>query len=540
MHFKTTTLVAAFALLLALPGSALAAPKAKLRFATPVVVASEASGSATITVTRQPRNGKSKSTFNSAVTVNYATSAGTAGPADYTNVSGTLSFAAGEISKTFVVPITDDGDLEGVETVNLRLSAPSRQAVLVNPASATLNIADDDGPVQIQFSSPTYSVSEFGPTADVTVIRTGQLGATVSSVAYATADGSAGNADYDAQNGTLNFGVGEIDKTISVDVKQDAAIEGAETFSVGLSAPTNAVLAGANPATVTIVDDDTVSGKPELAFEAASYSGAENGGGIAVTVVRNGPVNSIVSASIKSIAGSATADVDFSSLDDTVDFEDGDLTQTLFLPLLDDSADEADETLALQLSDPVDGALASPSTTDLTILDDDTAVVVDNPQQPTPEAPAPVVNVTNNTTTVNNTTFVNPLATQAGILLLGERIGSCRLNIGTFKAQRILRSKAVRVKLHAVEACTGNVKSHVKGRKSLRGVKKGAVQTKVVKFSLKAGQSKTIKMRFTKRGLKFLRRALGKQRTLSAALLVRSTNAAKRVTLNTLRWKAKR
>jgi hypothetical protein len=133
-----------------------------------------------------------------------------------------------------------------------------------------------------------------------------------------------------------------------------------------------------------------------------------------------------------------------------------------------------------------------------------------------------------------------PMAREAGILILGARLGGCKLTVGTFKSLRLLRSKAVRIKMHAVEACTGSVKAHVTGRKSKRGIKKGALQTKVVKYSLKAGQTKTIKLRFTKRGFALLKRALSKKKSLRAALLVRSVNPAKRVTLNTLRWTAKR
>ena len=552
-----STLIAIFALLLVMPASALGAPKAKLRFANPVVVSSESAGSAVVTVTRQPRNGKSKSTLTSAVSVNYSTSAGTAGSADYTDVSGTLNFAPGDTTETFLVPIANDADIEGPETVNITLSSPSRNAVTVNPSAATLTIADDDGPVQLHYSHASYSVSEFGPEAEITVVRTGQLrdngnNPVLSTVDFATSDGSAVSAagptnDYASTSGTLNFGADEVEETISIPITSDSAIEGSEGFSVTLSNPGNAVFANAAAnlvAPVTIVDDDTVSGNPELSFSAASYSGAENGSGIALTVVRSGPVNKLVSAAIRSTDGSALAGVDFEVLDDLVEFEDGDITQTLTLPVTNDSVDENDETLSVALSSAVGGVLGTPSTTNLTILDDDqTPVVVEVPgeQQPAPETPAPqVTNVTNTTTTVNNTTFVNPLATQPGILVLGARIGSCRLNIGTFKAQRILRAKLVRVKLHAVEACTGSVKSHVKGRKSLRGVKKGAIQTRVVKFALKAGQSKTIKMRFSKRGYKFLKRALGKQKRLNASLLVRSINSSKRVTLSTLRWKARR
>lgn len=554
MRLKTA-LIATAALALAVPGQALATPKAKLRFATTTVVAGESSGSALVTVTRQPRNGKSKSTLNTAVSVNVATSDGTAGSSDYTGVSTRLDFASGDASESFLVPITPDADIEGPETVNVTLSSPSRNAVVVNPSSSVLTIADDDGPVQLHFSAPSYSVSEFGPETEITVVRTGQLrdagnSPITSTAAYATTDGSAGSSDYTGQSGTLTFGADDIEETITVPITQDAAIEGTESFSVGLSSPTNAAFANAAvslSAPVTIVDDDTVSGTAELSFSAAAYSAAENGSGIAVTIVRSGPVNKAVSADINSADGTATAGSDYEALTDLIDFDEGDITQTLVMPVTDDEADESDETFTVALSNASGGALGSPSAATLTIADNEaTPVVVEKPVEVPVEVPgetpAPVTNVSNVTNVTNSTTTTvsNPFANEAGLLVLGARVGGCKLTIGTFKRQRILRFKLVRVKLHAVEACTGSVKSHVKGRKSLRGIKKGAVQTKLVRFSLKAGQAKTIKMRFSKRGYRFLKRALGKQARLNASLLVRSVNPAKRVTLSTLRFKAKR
>src|SRR5688500_8099418 len=121
MKLKTTLITAAIAAL-ALPGQALAAPKAKLRFATATVVTSEGATQAVVTVTREARKkGNAATSLNTAVSVNYATSNGTAGAGDYTAKSGTLQFASGDTSESFTVPITQDGNVEGPETVNLTL-----------------------------------------------------------------------------------------------------------------------------------------------------------------------------------------------------------------------------------------------------------------------------------------------------------------------------------------------------------------------------------------------------------------------------------
>jgi hypothetical protein len=76
------------------------------------------------------------------VTVNYATSNGTASAgSDYGATSGTLTFAPGQTSVSFTIPVIDDSLNEADETVNIALSNPSN-ATLGSPANATLTIID--------------------------------------------------------------------------------------------------------------------------------------------------------------------------------------------------------------------------------------------------------------------------------------------------------------------------------------------------------------------------------------------------------------
>ena len=80
----------------------------------------------------------------STVTVNYATANGTAtAGSDYTATSGTLSFAAGETSKTITVSVLGDKTVESNENFTLVLSSPSG-ATLGSTASATVTIIDND------------------------------------------------------------------------------------------------------------------------------------------------------------------------------------------------------------------------------------------------------------------------------------------------------------------------------------------------------------------------------------------------------------
>ena len=79
----------------------------------------------------------------SATTVDYATSDGTATqPDDYTSTSGTLTFAAGETSKTVSVPVRNDAHDEGSETMTFTLSNAS--GAFIEDATATGTITNTD------------------------------------------------------------------------------------------------------------------------------------------------------------------------------------------------------------------------------------------------------------------------------------------------------------------------------------------------------------------------------------------------------------
>ena len=77
------------------------------------------------------------------VTVDYTTSDGTAtADEDYTETSGTLTFAADDLSKTIAVPILDDALNEGNETFTLTLSNASGARVADGEATGTIENSD--------------------------------------------------------------------------------------------------------------------------------------------------------------------------------------------------------------------------------------------------------------------------------------------------------------------------------------------------------------------------------------------------------------
>ena len=96
------------------------------------------------------------------ITVDYATANGTASAgSDYTAQSGTLTFTAGETSKTVTVAIIDDSTEESDETLTLTLSNPS--GAEISDGQATGTIADSE-PVPLTASFSNVPDSHDGST----------------------------------------------------------------------------------------------------------------------------------------------------------------------------------------------------------------------------------------------------------------------------------------------------------------------------------------------------------------------------------------
>jgi len=123
-------------------------------------------------------------------TIDFATTDASAlDGADYTGLGGTLSFAAGEASKTIAIATIDDELVENPEQFVVNLSNATDGTIV--DASGVGTIIDDDTPPTLVIDDVV--VNESDGTATFTVTRHGNLDG-ASTVRFATADGSAGQA----------------------------------------------------------------------------------------------------------------------------------------------------------------------------------------------------------------------------------------------------------------------------------------------------------------------------------------------------------
>jgi hypothetical protein len=113
----------------------LAPTPAVIRFSKGNFLGVELDGKATVTLERSVNTATD-------VSVSFSTSGGTATPnQDFTPITGSIVFGAGETRKTISIPLTDDRRTEPNETVMLLLSNPV--GAELDLATATLTISDN-------------------------------------------------------------------------------------------------------------------------------------------------------------------------------------------------------------------------------------------------------------------------------------------------------------------------------------------------------------------------------------------------------------
>ena len=189
------------------------------------------------------------------ITLNFATSDGSAVVGDYTLATGTVTLSPMTSSVTFTVPIIDDTSLESEEEFTVVLSGAPADITL-DPATATVTIIDNDD-VVIGFDRAAYPVDEGGSRVELTVsVINGVLLETIT-LNFATSDGSAvAGADYALTTGTVTLTPMTPSVTFTVPITEDSMVEPDEMFTVELSgAPADITLDPAI-ATVTITNND--------------------------------------------------------------------------------------------------------------------------------------------------------------------------------------------------------------------------------------------------------------------------------------------
>ncbi len=200
--------------------------------------------------------------LTTASSVQYQTVNGTAvAPGDFTaKALTTLTFSAGQTSKTVSVTVKGDTVPEVTEGMTLRLSGAA--GAPISDADGVGTITNDDPfpvvPV-VSVSDATKTEGSGGITtinATFTITLSAPAPGTIS-VVYQTGNGTAeAPADFTAKAPTtLTFSKGQTSKTVNVSIARDRIDEPDEIFFLLLTSPVGMTI-GDGTGTATIVDDD--------------------------------------------------------------------------------------------------------------------------------------------------------------------------------------------------------------------------------------------------------------------------------------------
>ena len=263
--------------------------------------------------------------------------------ADYTAQTVTRTMKVGASSTPAAIfRINQDTIDEDQEYFYIRSEVSNR--VFISDDYLVLPIMDDDDP-------PTVSITDDSGTEDVgdlefDVTLGAESGKTIT-VEFGTTDGTAhAPVDYTTTAGTVTFAPGETGATVPVPVVNDGVAEMDETFTVTLSNPMN-VTVDDGMATGTIED----TGFKPTASVTTNPAGLEDTvGNLAFEVTIDSAGTETGTVDWTTADGTATADSDYTRMQDTLTFAAGETTMTILVPVAPDTTVEPDETLTVTLS----------------------------------------------------------------------------------------------------------------------------------------------------------------------------------------------
>ena len=321
------------------------------------------------------------------VTVDYAE--GTGGTAvsgtDYTApASGTLTFAAGDTSKTITVSVTGDSTDEPDETVVVTLGNAS--GAVVGAGTGTGTITDDDAAPTVTLALADDSISENGgsttvsatlshPSSEATTITIEAVANAYTVGADATITIAAGDTANASDTATINAvagDTGEADRSVSV--------TGSASNTQGIGRVTGASL--------TLEDDDGGAGptgpsesEPTMSIDSPSVS--EGAAGTTATLTFTVSLSAASTQAVtvdyaEATGGTATAGTDYTApASGTLTIAAGDTGATIAVTVTGDGVDEPDETILMTLGEPAGATLGTGTGTGTgTITDDDAAPTV--------------------------------------------------------------------------------------------------------------------------------------------------------------------
>lgn len=286
------------------------------------------------------------------ITAEFATSDLTAlvSDADYTTATGTVTFPNGVTTQTIAVQVTGDTKVESEERFTLgltNLTRPPGINTVTLGANATVEGAiQNDDTSTLTLAGASVVEGNTGTQPLNIVLTSSNASAIPLTATINTTNGTAvAPSDFVAIAGqTVTVPPGAAGQTVQipVTVNGDLVVEGNETFTLALSAPSAGAAVGGGPATGSISNDDTTTlsiGNSTVTEGLAGITPA------AFTVTLSAPVDRAVSFTATTSDGTAGAPIDYAALTgQSFSIAAGATTATVTVGVNGDNVVENDET----------------------------------------------------------------------------------------------------------------------------------------------------------------------------------------------------
>ena len=321
------------------------------------------------------------------VTVVYTVSDGSAVSSgsviDFVSGTDTLTFAAGDETKTVVVAVNGDTVDEADEQFFVFLTSETN--VTLTDDRGTGTITDDDGPA-VDLTVDAGTLAEAGGTAtvtatlatlslqDVTVVFT-LAGEAVLDTDYA----AAGVVPANYTTGSLTIPSASLSGGVVLTGTDDTVYEGDEGIDVTIASVNNGTAGTLNEVSATITEDES---PPEVSLSISPDPAAiaEAGGVATVTATLDIMADEDVAVGL-TFAGAATAVDDYTTSDESLVVSAGSMDASLTLTGVDDTLDDDGEDISVTLGAITVGSVSGTASStanavSATITDDDDEVTV--------------------------------------------------------------------------------------------------------------------------------------------------------------------
>ena len=229
-------------------------------------------------------------------------------------------------------------------------------------------------PVLVTFGASSYTATEGGAAATVTVELSEAVGSSTTIPLTPTNRGGATDADYSGVPPNVTFGAAQTSTTFTVTAVDDDDNDRGESVRIGFGTLPPGVAAG-SPATATVaLDDDDSWEPPTVSFGAATYTATEGGGAVTVTVEVDRAEVPFTLRLTRDGQGGATSS-DYSGVPSSVVFRGSDTAKSFTVTAVDDEVDDDGESVVIGFGSPLPEGLSlsigSPSEARVELVDND-------------------------------------------------------------------------------------------------------------------------------------------------------------------------